>query len=423
MKDSNERALAAAALIALAAAGFATPAWAQQPCQQWDARGNWTLIQSNQTAASVTLEPAGDGYAGYASFGYWKDDDFWGCSIAACGRDYIVTQGPAVGTLKGKDFELTIYWSDNSIGVYTGQVGPQGLIVGSAYDKNHPATAAQWHSDRVAKCLVAAPAPAASVGFGRIQVPAGTPAAKPRTLCEAAASARARNSPAAPGLERQCREFQARQAASSGTSEVVTDRAFVARPAASAPPPAKMAPPVLAPHDLAIGAPLVASAGLAAGKSAVGVPAAIICNYIVDASANAFVQGIQPWQGIILVGGAVPQILRFQGDRRAGQHEARLAWTPSTAGRAPVSCVLNPGFESAEANPGNNRWNQLLDVMADVGIEQAEVVAPVEAPVAPVEAPVPPIDHPMPPADEAPPPGEAPPPADEAPAQEAAPVP
>jgi len=40
--------------------------------------------------------------------------------------------------------------------------------------------------------------------LGRVKLPPGTPAAAPVSICDAAKSARARNSPAAPGLERQC---------------------------------------------------------------------------------------------------------------------------------------------------------------------------------------------------------------------------
>ncbi|MCE9522979.1 MAG: hypothetical protein K8S25_11195 [Alphaproteobacteria bacterium] len=40
--------------------------------------------------------------------------------------------------------------------------------------------------------------------LGRVKLPPGTPAAAPLSICDAAKSARARNSPAAPGLERRC---------------------------------------------------------------------------------------------------------------------------------------------------------------------------------------------------------------------------
>ena len=46
--------------------------------------------------------------------------------------------------------------------------------------------------------------PPVAKALGRVKLPPGTPAAAPVSICDAAKSARARNSPAAPGLERQC---------------------------------------------------------------------------------------------------------------------------------------------------------------------------------------------------------------------------
>lgn len=406
MHDLRKASFALSGWLALAAASVTTPAFAQTACQQWDMRGRWTLIQSNDTAVSVTLEQAGDGFSGQASFGHWVDDDFFLCNIGSCGKDYVSFSGPAVGTLNGNSFELTVYWSDNAIGVYTGQVGPQGLIVGSTFDKNDPATTAQWHSDRVAACLIAAPtAPAKpTLVLGRVQVPAGTPASPPKTMCEMAASARARNSPAAPGLERQCNEYLAAHPATAASTAptvvfervphvgppapvmTVCDYAKSARarnspaapglerqcneyqaahPAAPASPPADHSPPVPAPHDLLIGRITYTQDGQQVAQPVVGKPVAIACNYVVDASASPFVFSIRPWQGLILIGGSAPQTLAFQGDPGSGQHEARQIWTPSAAGRTPISCVLNPGFEDAEANAGNNRWNELIEVLAD----------------------------------------------------------
>ena len=100
-----------------------------------------------------------------------------------------------------------MYWNNNTTGVYTGQVGRQGLIVGSTYDANNPQTKADWHSNRTARCLAhgspgLAPAAKPTVALGRA-APSTAPA--PATsICEAAKSARARNSPAAASLERQC---------------------------------------------------------------------------------------------------------------------------------------------------------------------------------------------------------------------------
>jgi len=190
---------------------------ADSVCSQWDVSGDWTLIQTNDTAVSLTLTQTEHGLSGYASFGRVVENKFFMCSIGICGKDTVIHSGPAVGTINGNSFDLTVYWNDNATGVYTGQVGPQGLIVGSGYDKNNPASRADWHSDRVAVCSNAAaaapPAPARpTMALGRVQMPAGTSVAPPMTMCEHAAAARARNSPAAPGLEAQCAAQSAKPA-------------------------------------------------------------------------------------------------------------------------------------------------------------------------------------------------------------------
>ncbi len=138
------------------------------------------------------------------------------------------------------------------------------------------------------------------------------------------------------------------------------------------------APPVMAPHDLVIGRITYSQNGQNVRQLQVGVPVAIACNYIVDEATTPFAFAIQPWQGIILIGGRPSQNLTFQGDRRGGQHEARQTWTPSAAGKAPISCLLNQGFENAEAHGDNNRWNEVIDVVGDDG-EAAPAPAPAPA--------------------------------------------
>jgi hypothetical protein len=202
MDRTNGISTAVASLLALAAAFATAPAFAQAACQQWDLSGYWSFVQSNGTTPGVTLQQTGNQLHGNASYFYTTEHSAW---VIGTVVDDHAADGPAVGTINGNSFELTIYWNNNSIGVYTGEVGPQGLIVGNTYDKNDPGTTAQWHSNRVATCSAAAavaPPPAKPVmALGRIAPPMSGPT---MTICDAARSARARNSPAAPGLERQC---------------------------------------------------------------------------------------------------------------------------------------------------------------------------------------------------------------------------
>ena len=392
-------------LLFLAALMFNAPAQAQAACQTWKLGSELTLVQTNNTAVRLTLKPTPGGFSGNANFGYWKDDDFWMCSIAACGSDYIVVAGPVVGSVNGDAFEATVYWQDNAVGVYSGRIGPQGLIVGTTFDKNNPSTRADFHSDRILECATAAPpakpamalgrvhvpegtarpaksiceyarsarernSPAAPglekqcaaqkpapIALGRVQTPAGTPVGPPRTMCEMAASARARNSPTAPALEKRCREEQAASAAAGSPAPVPA--------AAPAPAPIVKGPPVQRPHDLVIGPITVSQDGQRGRPVVVGTPVAIECLYNVNEAAGAFLFKIQPWQGLIQVGGQDPKTLPFQGDPQAGQHQARQMWTPTVPGRTPISCALNPGYEDAEANPSNNRGNEIVNVIAD----------------------------------------------------------
>ncbi len=359
--------------------------------------GRWVLIQTNNTAVSLNLEPSANGFAGQASFGHWVKDDFFLCNIGSCAGDVVNISGPAVGKINGNSFELTVYWSDNAIGVYNGQVGPQGLIVGTTFDKNNPQSTAQWHSNRVAACSANAAPPARS-GLALGRVPHIGPASPPVSLCDAAKSARARNSPTAPALEKRCAEQSTRSAAAptvafarvptTGPAPAICDaaRTALARGSPAAPglrrqcdaflaanqPPAPVNapteryPPVQKPNDLVIGRIAYEQGGQRVTQPVVGTPIAISCTYFVN-EVSSFVYKIHPWRGVIQVGGQVPQTLEFQGDQQSGQHEARQFWTPAAAAQTPISCALNPGFEGSEAYPGNNRFNETIDVVAGDG--------------------------------------------------------
>jgi len=202
---------ATAGLICLGLALAAPMAAADEPaCAQWRVDGNWSAIQSNGPPAVFTLSQNGSVLLGKASYAVWYEGGLLETD------DLTIVFGSVDGTIKGDNFDVTVYWNNGTTGVYTGKVGPQGRIEGSAYDKLHPQTTAIWHSDGTALCPPpAAATPAASPGIGssgsskptvalgRVQTSAAT--TPTMTICESAKSARARNSPAAPGLEAQCR--------------------------------------------------------------------------------------------------------------------------------------------------------------------------------------------------------------------------
>jgi hypothetical protein len=192
------------------------PVAAADGCAQWNVGGLHRAQQSNQLQGSVDI------YASAALDLVQNGSQFSGTAIST-GRDKYDeikrVRGPVVGTVIGNAFEATIYWDNNTIGVYTGQVGPQGLIVGTTYDRNNPSTRADWHMDSAVPCAASTAAAAAppappkpTVQLVQIDRAAGA-SAPGMTVCEAAQSARARNSPAAPGLEAQCRAQTAQSAA------------------------------------------------------------------------------------------------------------------------------------------------------------------------------------------------------------------
>jgi hypothetical protein len=211
-----------------ASSGVAAAADAE--CSRWDLNGEWKLVQTNETAPTFTLQQSENALQGSATYWYTHESE---CVLAFCGDDYYRVDASVDGTVNGDSFEIVAYWNNGTTGVYTGKIGPQGRIQGSGYDRQHPQTMANWYSDRTAKCLVGTPGTGGRIGTtssalgtaspepvraqGRVRLPGGAPAKSTLSICEAAVKARARNSPAAPGLEKSCREQQA-----IGASDVAT---------------------------------------------------------------------------------------------------------------------------------------------------------------------------------------------------------
>jgi hypothetical protein len=192
--------LLTAAVLALALPGAALAA-----CAQWDVNGPLDMVQSNGSVVNATLQRTSTGIQGDARYLVKRDDGaFNGYNVYAVG-------GSLDGTIDGESFDLTIYWTNQTTGVYTGRINPQGRITGSTYDAQHPQTIANWYSGRTLTCLAApgaapASAPAAKTGkaLGRTQAPAGSAPTPPMSVCDRARAARARNSPTAPALAEAC---------------------------------------------------------------------------------------------------------------------------------------------------------------------------------------------------------------------------
>lgn len=184
------------------------PLCARADCQQWDAAGGWNAVQSNITAdsghsqPSFSLEQTGSELRGSASF-----------YRAERGEEGHQHTASVDGAIKGNELQLTAYWDDGSIGIYSGTISSLGRAEGETYDRLNSGDKAHWYGDRRFNCLSVAPvAPVTphAVGFGRVapRTGAATGPATGTMICDAATSARARNSPAASGLERRCAEYR-----------------------------------------------------------------------------------------------------------------------------------------------------------------------------------------------------------------------
>jgi uncharacterized protein YkwD len=214
-------------------------------CNLRDLSGSWKAISSNATedrpSPSFQIIQDGDSLEGSASHA-----EFEGAFLK--GKDVKFVWGTLDGSLDKDRVEFTVYWENNSIGVYTANIDSRGRLEGTGFDRRHPQTTTAWYSSRAMPCLAVmgstipaqvparAPDPASplerksttgsavldaskppvplgrkqstpSVPLGRKQAPMGTAAAG--SICQAAVSARARNSPAAPALERQCQAYEA----------------------------------------------------------------------------------------------------------------------------------------------------------------------------------------------------------------------
>lgn len=196
--------------IALALTGWLTfgisvfapsPAAAEPRCENWDVSRGWMLVQGNHYTIDVSLTQAGTKLSGTVN--EWIDR----------GKK----QYPVKGSLIGNSIKLETGWG----GVYIGKIDDTGRIDGTTYDKKDSKSSSTWYSTTRMECLEVAKTQEPqskektglslgrvqkpSVGLGRVQQTDPKLAQPDPPICANARSARARNSPAAPGLEAQCR--------------------------------------------------------------------------------------------------------------------------------------------------------------------------------------------------------------------------
>ena len=187
------------------------PSAAQAACELWDVSGSWTMAQSNIKNGPVyfNLEQNGTELRGDAAYETVLSEE-WG---------QTTVPGSVSGTVKGNKFRINVVWRFPSYsplrretGVYNGTIGSLGRLSGTGYNANNTQSRATFSGQKHFLCAESTGATSAPLveepyqALGKVKKSGTTPVA-PVSICESARNARARNSPAAPGLERQCRRF------------------------------------------------------------------------------------------------------------------------------------------------------------------------------------------------------------------------
>lgn len=114
---------------------------AQAACNQWDVGGKWDLYQSNGFNTTVVITPSGSELRGRAQ-----------TQSSKFKSTQPIIAGTLDGRINGNRLTFTVYWNNNSVGVYTGIIAPTGKIEGTTYDKWHSGNRAAWYSLGRMKC-------------------------------------------------------------------------------------------------------------------------------------------------------------------------------------------------------------------------------------------------------------------------------
>lgn len=123
-----------------------SPSAAQAACAQWNVSGFWLLTQSNGANVELELQQNGNVITGSAK---WREIIDNGILVS----DEKYHYGSVDGTVQGNSFNVQMYWTtDRTVGVYTGEIGPQGRIEGRTYERSRPANQASWFSGATMNC-------------------------------------------------------------------------------------------------------------------------------------------------------------------------------------------------------------------------------------------------------------------------------
>lgn len=188
--------------IAVSCGGPAT----QAACEQWDLSGVWEIRQSNVNSFVVfEIQQKGSVLSGQAQF----QDDVEGYDNAFGRRGFVT------GNARGNKLDMTVNWEPypgeegpRRKGIYKGKISPQGRLTGTTFDARNLRSSASFRKGSPFNCqdfAVEEPTGPPPIKLGKVKIP-NVDLSTPMEVCVFARSARKRGSPAAPGLERQCRE-------------------------------------------------------------------------------------------------------------------------------------------------------------------------------------------------------------------------
>lgn len=167
--------------------------------QGWDVGSEWTFQQDGPLIVSVKLRQDGVAVSGTATFtGTTKKEE--GGLFGSFGEKGLI-HGTVDGTVQGDQFDVKIYWSNKTVGIYEGTIRPSGRIEGKGWEQSSRGTKVKWHSTGVMNCVDEkvvvpnnpTPKPISNSG----KVPATPPPPKP---IGKTGKAKTQSSPAAPTI-------------------------------------------------------------------------------------------------------------------------------------------------------------------------------------------------------------------------------
>ena len=146
MIASNAPVLILAAATMAATLASAVPAVAGEVCTHWKIPATLTIHQSNGYQVGLYGRQDGNDLRGTA------DNFVITKRTTTSGATNTVNKGNFDGKTNGHEIAISVYWSPDSIGVYTAKINGRGRIEGHTHDRRHPDQTATWYADELASC-------------------------------------------------------------------------------------------------------------------------------------------------------------------------------------------------------------------------------------------------------------------------------